>query len=171
LTIFDGGLVSSPIVEKHQLSEMIAEDGPKQGLSPALDLIHKTWPEKTIIISEYGFEPHWNKLWGPPTSKLNADEYYFVSDDAPSDSEVADAVRRQLITEQLEIFRCKPFVTGAIFWTYQDYRTRSNFIMGLVDFNRNRRGSWEVLREEYVPALSALCLDNESLLICGFYLT
>ena len=62
-------------------------------------------------------------------------------------------------------------MTGAIFWTYQDYRTRSNFIMGLVVFNRNRRGSWEVLREEYVPALSALCLDNESLLICGFYLT
>ena len=25
--------------------------------------------------------------------------------------------------------------------------------MGLVEFNRNRRGSWEVLREEYAPAL------------------
>jgi hypothetical protein len=24
--------------------------------------------------------------------------------------------------------------------------------MGLVDFNRNRRGSWDVLREEYAPA-------------------
>ncbi len=62
-------------------------------------------------------------------------------------------MRRQLITEQIEIFRSKPFVAGAIFWTYQDYRTRSNFIMGLVDFNRNRRGSWEVLREEYTPVL------------------
>jgi len=127
--------------------------GPKQGLSPALDLIHKTWPEKTIIISEYGFEPHWNALWGPPTSSLNAEDYYFVTDDTPSDSEAADIVRRQLITEQLEIFRGKPFVAGAIFWTYQDYRTRSNFIMGLVDFNRNRRISWEVLREEYAPVL------------------
>ena len=127
--------------------------GPKQGLGPALDLIHKTWPDKTIIISEYGFEPHWNALWGPPTSSLNADDYYFIPDDLPSDSEDADIVRRQLITEQLEIFRSKPFVAGAIFWTYQDYRTRSNFIMGLVDFNRNRRGSWEVLREEYAPAL------------------
>ena len=62
-------------------------------------------------------------------------------------------VRRQLISEQMEVFRSKPFVAGAIFWTYQDYRTRSNFIMGLVDLNRNRRGSWEVLREEYAPAL------------------
>ena len=127
--------------------------GPKQGLGPALDAIHQTWPEKTVIISEYGFEPHWNALWGPPTSELNADDYYFVSDDTPSDSEEADIVRRQLITEQLEIFRSKPFVAGAIFWTYQDYRTRSNFVMGLVDYNRNRRGSWEVLREEYAPVL------------------
>lgn len=127
--------------------------GPKQGLGPALDLIHKTWPEKTVIISEYGFEPHWNTLWGPPTSTLNADDYYFVSNDTPSDSEQADLVRQQLITEQLDVFRSRPFVAGAVFWTYQDYRTRSNFVMGLVDFNRNRRGSWEVLREEYAPIL------------------
>jgi hypothetical protein len=127
--------------------------GPKQGLGPALDLIHRTWPDKTVIISEYGFEPHWNKLWGPPTSDLNADDYYFIPENASSDSEDADIVRRQLVSEQMEIFRSKPFVAGAIFWTYQDYRTPSNFVMGLVDFDRNRRGSWEVLREEYAPAL------------------
>ena len=127
--------------------------GPKQGLGPALDAIHETWPEKTVIISEYGFEPHWNALWGPPTSGLNAEEYYFVPDDTPSGSEDADIIRRQLIMEQLDIFRSKPFVAGAIFWTYQDYRTRSNFVMGLVDYNRDRRGSWEILREEYAPVL------------------
>ncbi|HSJ85858.1 MAG TPA: glycoside hydrolase family 2 TIM barrel-domain containing protein, partial [Anaerolineales bacterium] len=127
--------------------------GPKQGLGPALDLIHKTWPEKTVIISEYGFEPHWNALWGPPTSSLNAEDYYFVPDGTASDSQAADLVRQQLITEQLGIFRSKPFVAGAIFWTYQDYRTRSNFIMGLVDAERNRRGSWQVMREEYAPIL------------------
>jgi beta-galactosidase/beta-glucuronidase len=126
---------------------------PKQALAPALDLIHETWPEKTVIISEYGFEPHWNALWGPPTSTLDPEKFYFVPEGTPSDSEAADIVRRQLITDQLEVFRSKPFVAGAVFWTYQDYRTRSNFVMGLVDFNRNRRGSWEVLREEYAPAL------------------
>ena len=147
---FDATAVSDFVLMNQYFGTWV---GPKQGLGPALDLIHKTWPEKTIIISEYGFEPHWNALWGPPTSDLNTDDYYFVSEDTPSDSEEADVVRRQLITEQLEIFRSKPFVAGAIFWTYQDYRTRSNFVMGLVDFNRNRRGSWELLRQEYAPAL------------------
>ncbi len=127
--------------------------GPKQGLGPALDRIHQTWPEKVVIISEYGFESHWNMYWGPPTSTLNADQYYFIPDGTPSDSDAADIIRRQLITEQMDIFRSKPFVAGAIFWTYQDYRTRSNFVMGLVDSQRNRRGSWEVLRDEYSPAL------------------
>jgi beta-glucuronidase len=50
-------------------------------------------------------------------------------------------------------FRTRPFVVGAIFWTYQDYRTRTNFIMGVVDGERNRRGSWSVLREAYSPVL------------------
>jgi beta-glucuronidase len=126
--------------------------GPKQGLGPALDVIHKTWPEKTVIISEYGFEPHWNDLWGPPTSSLNADDYYFIPEGTASDSEEADVVRRELISEQLEIFRSKPFIAGAVFWTYQDYRTRSNFIMGVVDYDRQKRGSWELLRREYAPA-------------------
>ncbi|HEX7394428.1 MAG TPA: glycoside hydrolase family 2 TIM barrel-domain containing protein [Anaerolineaceae bacterium] len=127
--------------------------GPKLGLGPALDRIHQTWPDKVVIISEFGFEPHWNSYWGPPTSTLNTDQYYFIPDGTPSDSETADVIRRQLITEQMAFFRSKPFVSGAIFWTYQDYRTRSNFIMGLVDYDRNRRGSWEVLRDEYSPAL------------------
>jgi beta-galactosidase/beta-glucuronidase len=125
--------------------------GPKGWLGGALDLIHKTWPQKTVIISEYGFEPHWNRFWGPPTSSLKASDYYFVPDNVAPDSEEADAQRRQLIVDQLGVFRNKPYVAGAIFWTYQDYRTRTNFIMGLVDPERRRRGSWALLREEYAP--------------------
>ena len=127
--------------------------GPKQGLGPDLDLIHQTWPDKVVMISEFGFEPHWNSYWGPSTSTLNADQYYFLPDGTPSDSVAADVIRQQLITEQMAIYRSKSFVAGAIFWTYQDYRTPSNFVMGLVDSQRDRRGSWEILRDEYSPAL------------------
>jgi len=51
----------------------------------------------------------------------------------------------------MDIFRSKPFVAAVIFWTYQDYRTRSGFVMGVVDAERNRRGSWYLLRDEYAP--------------------
>ncbi|MFQ5811948.1 MAG: glycoside hydrolase family 2 TIM barrel-domain containing protein [Anaerolineae bacterium] len=127
--------------------------GPKGGLGRALDWIHQTWPDKVVIISEYGFEPHWNTLWGPSSDSLDLERYYFIPEDMPSDSEEADAQRRQVIVEQMEVFRSKPFVAGAIFWTYQDYRTPSGFMMGVVDAERNRRGSWGVLREEYTPVL------------------
>jgi beta-glucuronidase len=70
----------------------------------------------------------------------------------PPGSDEADAERRALIAEQMNVFRQRPFVVGAIFWTYQDYRTRTNFIMGVVDADRRRRGSWSRIRAEYAPA-------------------
>lgn len=126
--------------------------GPKTYLESALDAIHETWPDKVVIISEYGFEPRWNR-WGPPTESLDPAEYYFVSENVEPTSEIADKQRQKVIEEQMEVYRSKPYVVGAIFWTYQDYRTRTNFIMGVVDENRQRRGSWYLLREEYSPIL------------------
>jgi beta-glucuronidase len=128
--------------------------GRKTELGPALDAIHEAWPERPVIISEYGFEPTWNRQWGGPSaSTLDPADYYFIPDDGSSYSEEADAQRRLVITEQMAVFRSRPFVVGAIFWTYQDYRTPANFVMGVVDSERNRRGSWATLREEYAPAL------------------
>jgi beta-glucuronidase len=125
--------------------------GPKTGLSQALDDIHAAWPDKAVVISEYGFEPHWNARWGPPSSSLDPAEHYFIPEDVPADSEEADIQRQLVIREQMEVFRSKPFVAAAIFWTYQDYRTRSDFVMGVVDSERNKRGSWYLLREEHTP--------------------
>jgi len=127
--------------------------GTKQDLGPALDRVHQTWPDKTVIISEFGFAPHWNGTAGTAAAGLSQDQYYFIPDSVPSDSAEADAVRRQVIKDQMPVFRSKPFVAGAIFWSYQDYRTPTNFKTGLVDAARNKRGSWSVLRDEFSPAL------------------
>ena len=124
--------------------------GTKQDLEPALDRIHQIWPDKTVIISEFGFAPHWNNT---PASSLDPDQYYFIPDGVPSDSEQADVIRRQLIQDQIPIFSSKSFVAGAIFWSYQDYRTPAEYKTGLVDAKRNRRGSWSVLRDKFSPAL------------------
>jgi len=126
--------------------------GLKTDLDRALDDIHAAWPDKVVIISEFGFEPRWNR-WGPPTSELDPSRYYFIPEGVPSDSKKADEQRRMVIAEQMEIFRRKPFVAAAIFWTYQDYRTPSGFIMGVVNAERHRRGSWVLLREEFAPIL------------------
>jgi beta-glucuronidase len=125
--------------------------GPKAGLDSALDAIHASWPHKPVIISEYGFEPHWERVKGAPSPEPWL--YYAIPSEVPSDSETADLQRRQLIIEQMALFRRKPFIAGAIFWTYQDYRTPTNYMMGVVDAQRNRRGSWEVLREMHAPVL------------------
>jgi beta-glucuronidase len=127
--------------------------GPKGELSAALDRVHSTWPEKPVIISEFGFEPSWNRFSGLTTSELEAEAYYFTAEGEDPAGDAADAQRRLVIQEQMEVFRSKPFVVAAIFWTYQDYRTRADFLMGVVDKDRNRRGSWAVLRGEFSPLL------------------
>jgi beta-glucuronidase len=116
--------------------------GPKDGLSLALDTVHLAWPDKPVVISEFGFYPHWEKIEGP--AQLDPAQYYWVAEDVPPQSEAADAPRCRVIAEQMAVFRRKPFVAGAIFWSYQDR-------MGVVGADRSRRGSWWALREEYAP--------------------
>jgi beta-glucuronidase len=126
-------------------------DGPKAKLGPALDAIHATWPDKPVIISEYGFASHWERLHAP--ARAEQSQYYAIPSEVPSDSEAADRPRQRLIREQMTVFRRKPFIAGAIFWTYQDYRTPNGLVMGVVDKQRRRRGSWAVMRETYAPAV------------------
>lgn len=127
--------------------------GPKAALAPALDAIHATWPDKPVIISEYGFDPHWERMGEPAVPDPSG--YYIIPPEVPSDAEAADRQRQRLIREQMAVYRHRPFIVGAIFWTYQDYRTRGGFHMGVVDAQRHRRGSWAVLREAYAPVVIA----------------
>ncbi len=125
--------------------------GPKAELGPVLDAIHAAWPDKPVIISEYGFAAHWE--WIHPRGGDDQSQYYAVPPEQASDSAAADHVRQQLIREQLPAFRSRPFIAGAIFFTYQDHRTPNGLAMGVVDAQRQRRGSWTVLREAYAPAV------------------
>jgi Glycosyl hydrolases family 2, TIM barrel domain/Glycosyl hydrolases family 2, sugar binding domain/Glycosyl hydrolases family 2 len=125
--------------------------GPKEGLGPALDAIHTAWPDKPVIISEYGFAPRWE--WIHRRASADSSQYYDVPFEEAADLEAADRPRQQLIREQLPVFRSRPFIAGVIFFTYQDHRTPNGLLMGVVDAQRQRRGSWTVLREAYAPAV------------------
>jgi 4-amino-4-deoxy-L-arabinose transferase-like glycosyltransferase len=127
---------------------------PKHELSSALDRIHQTWPDKAVIISEFGIDAHWNIYsWSRPGEELDPEEYYFVPDDTPAYSEEVYAMRSQVLRDQMEVFRRKPFVAGAIFWTYQDYRSLMEFRMGILDINHEPTPVWDVIREQYAPVL------------------
>ncbi|HSF32504.1 MAG TPA: glycoside hydrolase family 2 TIM barrel-domain containing protein [Candidatus Tectomicrobia bacterium] len=125
--------------------------GPQARLGPALNAIHAAWPDKVVIISEYGFAPRWE--WIHRRAGADPSEYYTIPPEWARDSEAADCTRQRLIRNQLPVFRSRPFIAGAIFFTYQDHRTPNELMMGVVDAWRQRRGAWAVLREGYAPAV------------------
>jgi beta-galactosidase/beta-glucuronidase len=84
--------------------------GAQSDVGPWLNYMDKTYPTKLVIISEFG--------WPGPFSK---------------DSEAADKDRAANLRSQLAAFERAPFVGGAIFWTYQDYRSSRNLWPGQVD--------------------------------------
>jgi len=116
--------------------------GPKDALGIALDTVHATWPDKAVIVSEFGFAPHWQQIEGP--ADIDPVHYYLAPEGTSPESDEVDSLRRQVIVEQMSLFRSRPFVVGAMHWCYQG-------MMGVVDDARNRRGSWAVLRDEYAP--------------------
>ncbi|MDR6625894.1 glycoside hydrolase family 2 TIM barrel-domain containing protein [Caulobacter segnis] len=95
-----------------------------------LDFFDKTYPDKMLVISEFG--------WPGPFS---------------ADPKSADAARAENLLGQLAAFEKRDFVSGAIFWTYQDYHSSRNLYAGsvdgyvdhgVVDENRQRKPSYAV---------------------------
>jgi beta-glucuronidase len=139
------GFLTDPSVNANQYTDFLMMNqyfgswhGPASRLAPALERLGALFPDKMVVVSEFG-------LAGPF---------------AP-DSEQADARRAATIRDQLAEFSKHAFVAGAVFWCYQDYKSHRNLWpgettgwveMGLVDENRQRRPSYEVWKEETSPA-------------------
>lgn len=97
----------------------------------ALDHIHSLYPDKPILISE----------WGSRT-----------------DVSGGDAAQAKHISDVTELIRKRPYVIGASWWTYNDYQSRyvgtapnGYRPWGLVDLDRKPRPSYEVYRREMAP--------------------
>ncbi len=102
--------------------------GGADSVEPWLDFFDKTYPDKMLVISEFG--------WPGPFS---------------TDPKAADAARIENLLGQLAAFQKRAFVGGAIFWTYQDYHSNRNLYAGsvdgyvdhgVVDENRQRKPSY-----------------------------
>ncbi|MCP8889328.1 glycoside hydrolase family 2 protein [Sphingomonas faeni] len=84
--------------------------GAASGVGPWLDAFGKAYPDRMLVISEFG--------WPGPFSK---------------DSASADVARTENLKDQLAAFATRPWVGGAIFWSYSDYRSNKNLFAGLAD--------------------------------------
>jgi hypothetical protein len=112
--------------------------GPSSALEPALDRVDKLFPNKMVIISEFGFPGFYAR------SPLEADQ-----------------ARIKTLQEQMPIMAARDWIAGAILWCYQDYKSRRNLWPGqtegyvehgVVDEARQRKPSYAVWRELNAPA-------------------
>jgi beta-glucuronidase len=110
--------------------------GSLEDLARNLDQIHKAFPSKPVVISEYGFcECNPRHVGG-------------------------DRRRADVLQQHTRIFRERPWVGGAIFFSYNDYRTHigdkgvgplRQRVHGVVDLNGARKPSFDALRRESSP--------------------
>ena len=130
--------------------------GPREALGESLDKVHAMFPNKMVIISEFGFAGLFAKR--------------------PED---ADPMRVQIIEEQMPELAKRDWIAGAILWCYQDYRSRRNLRPGLqegvvehglVDEYRQRKPSYYVWKELNAPATLDAHFDSTQSLQ-GFQIT
>ncbi len=124
--------------------------GAADKVGPWLDAFDKAYPDRMLVISEFG--------WPGPFSH---------------DSASADVARTENLKDQLAAFATRPWVGGAIFWSYADYRSNKNLFAGLadgyvdhglVDADRQRRPSyfaWEAANRD-VSAKIDLTMAGET---------
>lgn len=101
-----------------------------------IERIHAAFPEKPLVISEYGYcECTPDRLGGDPR-------------------------RIEILTSHTEVYREFKYVGGAIFFDYNDYRTHigdkgegvmKQRVHGVVDLYGNRKPSFQTLRNESSP--------------------
>jgi beta-glucuronidase len=110
-----------------------------------LDGIHAAFPDKPVVVSEYG--------------------YCACTPDRPED----DEKRIEILRSHTAAIRSKNFVGGAIFFCYNDYRTQAGDrgvgalqqrVHGVVDLYGAQKPSYELLRRESSP-IEALAVQRQ----------
>ncbi|MGH8264354.1 MAG: glycoside hydrolase family 2 protein, partial [Steroidobacteraceae bacterium] len=111
-------------------------DGTPVELRRKLEEIHQAFPDKPVVISEYG--------------------YCACVPERPE----GDVRRIEILRDHTRVCRELDFVAGLIFFCYNDYRTHvgdkgvaatRQRVHGVVDLYGNRKPSYDVLRQESSP--------------------
>ena len=119
--------------------------GTPNDLRRNLEEIHQAFPDKPIVISEYG--------------------YCACTPDRPE----GDNRRIEVLRDHTSVCRETKFVGGLIFFCYNDYRTHigdkgtgvmKQRIHGVVDLLGARKPSYSILHDESSPIESLVCSGN-----------
>jgi beta-galactosidase len=119
--------------------------GTAEDVGGHLDEIHAAFPDKPIVVSEYG--------------------YCACAADRPE----GDESRREIMRTHDVAIRSKDFVGGAIFFCYNDYRTHvgergtgalQQRVHGVVDLCGAHKPSYELLRRECSP-IESIGVENQ----------
>lgn len=119
--------------------------GTPADLARSLDEIHAAFPNKPIVISEYG--------------------YCACTAERPE----GDQKRMETLVDQDHVFRERDYVGGLIFFCYNDYRTHvgdrglgalQQRVHGVVDVYGAHKASYEVLRTESSP-IAAIAVEGQ----------
>ena len=125
-------------------------DGTLDELRSHFEEIHRAFPGKPIVISEYGYCA------------------------CTPDRLEGDARRIEILRNHTNIFREKDYIGGVIFFCYNDYRTHvgdrglgvmKQHIHGVVDVRGTRKPSYFVLRDESSPVEMLECKGSPSSLV------
>ena len=119
--------------------------GTVEAMRANLEAIHRAFPGKPIVISEYG--------------------YCACTEDRPEN----DGRRAEILRSHNRVFRDYPWVAGLIFFCYNDYRTHigdkglgvlKQRVHGVVDLYGARKPSYDVLRRESSPIAEIRAREN-----------
>jgi beta-galactosidase len=111
-----------------------------------IDAITKAYPDKTMVISEYGLC------------------------ECDPKNPTGDAKRIEILRTHTDEFRKTKSIAGAIFFCYNDYRTHMGDkdkgafrqrVHGIVDLLNRPKPSWQALREESSPIKSITITAQE----------
>ena len=125
-------------------------EGNPDSVRKNLEAIHRAFPSKPIVISEYGY-----------------------CECAP-DRTGGDTRRIEILKSHTDVYREFDYVAGAIFFDYNDYRTHvgdkgtsalKQRVHGVVDLLGNRKRSFEALRNQASP------FEELTLVVTGRWVT
>lgn len=120
------------------------QPGSPRELGSHLETLHAAYPDKPVVISEYG--------------------YCACTEDRPE----GDGHRAEILRSHDAVLRSMDYVAGAIFFCYNDYRTHvgdrgvgvlQQRVHGVVDLYGVAKPSYTVLREESSP-IESLAVEN-----------